>query len=329
MDHGIFTNTEITRILERARSGQNGAGAAASPAKAEPYKFQGATQLSEEQLTKLLDAHVSFSSKLARSLSSQLGAECTVTAAGAVQAEFSVLLEQLQPGAMFGTLQVRNPEATAFLHADLVSVLPMIDLILGGGGVGMPAPEVRPLTEIEQDVFKSVVDLFAAELQTVWAPLVETSIRYAYDAAADAIFPASQRVLAFRFGIQVGDCQGTWSLILPSTVSNILVRNLEQKTSVAGSAKSDGTGRRLRERLLESQFRLELCLPPTTVSVRMLAHLKVGQVVVLKQPSGDPIDVNIEGINLFQALPVACGTRRGAQIQKVFPTATNAEEEKR
>jgi flagellar motor switch protein FliM len=259
-------------------------------------------------------------------LSTLLGAECGVTAAAVQQSACGELLKQTPEGALFAALAVPSLDTAIYLHAELATVLPMIDLLLGGAGAASSA--LRPLTDIEQEIFKPIVDLFAAELKTAWTPLVETSPRYAYHGMAEEVFPSAQRVLGLKFEIRVAEWQGTWNLILPSLLSTALIRKMEQQTGVAESEKSDASERRLRERLLDSRFRLELFLPPTTVSVRSLAHLKVGQVVVLKQPSSDPIDVNIDGVNLFQALPVSCGTRRGAQIKKIFPVAAGVEKEK-
>jgi len=325
MDQGFFTNSELSGILESARTGRTGAGAAAS-SKPEPFQFQSAGQLSPAQVTKLSEAHANFSTQLARSLSTLLGSECKVTAAGAEQIGYGDLAGQLPAGAMFGTLHVAFPETSVFLHADMATVLPMIDLMLGGAGAAASA--ARPLTEIEQEVFKPVVDLLTAELKAAWAPLVESSPRYEYRGAAEDIFPAAQRVLALKFEIAAGEWSGTWNLILPALLSNALVRKLELHTAPAESAKSGGNEGRLRERLLEGSFRVELFLPPTPVSVRMLAHLKAGQVVVFKRRSSDPIDVNLEGVHLFLASPVSCGARRGAQIKKVFPMEPRVKKEK-
>jgi flagellar motor switch protein FliM len=318
MDQGIFTNSELSGILESARTGRSVAGAAGPP-KPEPFQFQSAGQLSPAQVAKLSEAHANFSSKLGGSLSTLLGSECKVTPAGAEQIGYGDLVGQMPAGAMFGTLHVPFPEATVFLHAELATVLPAIDLMLGGAGTAATA--ARPLTEIEQEVFKPVVDLFTSELKAVWAPLVESSPQYEYRGAAEDIFPAAQRVLALKFEIGIGELSGTWNLILPALLSNALVRKIEQQTTPAESTKSGASEGRLRERLLDGSFRLELSLPPTMVSVRMLANLKAGQVVVLKRRSSDPIDVNVEGVHLFQASPVSCGTRRGAQIKKVLPRA--------
>jgi flagellar motor switch protein FliM len=327
MTKDLLTETELSLLLQRARSGAPAGRSSASPLKVEPFDFQSAGQLAAAQLAKLSDVHANLSAPLGKSLSVLLGAECKVTRMGAEQMPYGDLTKQVSEGVVFGTLEVQSPETTAYLHAELATILPMIDLMLGGAGSASEA--ARPLTEVEQEIFKPVIDLFAAELQAVWAPLVKAGARYTYHGTAEGAIPPGNKILAVKFEIQFGEFHGVWDLILPPLLGSALIRKIEQQTAAAGSDSGAGTERRLRERLLDSRVRIELSLPPTTVSVRALARLKEGQVVVLKQRAGDPIEARVEGVHLFQAMPVSCGEHRGAQIQQIFPAAQNGEREKR
>ena len=327
MNPGILSDTELMQLLKRARSGAPAGSASAATQKVEPFDFQSAGHLSADQLTKLSDVHANLAAPLGRSLSSLLALECKVTPMGVEQIAYGELTKQLSQGAMFGTIEVPSPETEVFLHADFATVLPMIDLLLGGAGNAAQA--ARPLTEIEQEVFKPAVELFAAELQAIWASLVKSRVRYRYGGAAEDLLPPAKPVLALKFEVQFGEFHGAWNLILSPLLSSALVRKLKPQSSTAEADGSEGTERRLRERLLDSRFRVELALPPTTVSVRSLARLKEGQIVTLKQPAGDPIEVSVEGVHLFKAFPVSCGEHRGAQIKQIFPMPKREEKEKR
>jgi len=327
MDRATLTKAEMDLLLQRARSGQPGAGASVPPPKVEPFDFQGIGHLSSGQIETLLRLHADFADRVGGALSALLGSECKAAPVSVEQMAYSDLVKLLPEGALFETLHIQSPEGSVFLQADLATVLPMIDLMLGGDGTAVET--ARSLTEIEQEIFKPVVDLFGAELQTVWAPLLETSLRFEYHGAAANVLPATEKALFVKLEIQVGELRGTWTLILPLLVSTALTRKVEQQLSRSEDDRSEQNQLRLRERMLDSRFRLELFLPPSTVSVRKLAHLKAGQVVVLKPRSTDPIHFNIAGINLFQASPVSCGIRRGAQIKRTLSIVKNGEKETR
>jgi flagellar motor switch protein FliM len=327
MDQSIFTTAEIDLLLKSAKSRQPGGAAPAPAPNADPFDFHGVSDLSGDQIAKLLELHVDFGNRLGRSLSTLLGCECKAVPTSAEQMVYGDLAKQFPESEFFGTIHTQAPEESVFLQADLASVLPMIDLTIGG--IGGATETIRHLTDIERELFKPVVDMFGNDLQEAWAPVMEAVFRLDYCGGAANFLPAGERVLFVKFDIEIGELHGVWTLILPMLVTNALTRKLEEQLSRAASERSELNQQRLRERLLDSRFRLELFLPPSGISVRKLAHLKPGQVLVLKPRSSDPIHFNIEGINLFHASPVSCGMRRGAQIKRMLSTVKGKGKEAR
>jgi flagellar motor switch protein FliM len=327
MDQSLFTKKEIDLLLQRAQAGLPEVQASESAPKVEPFDFQAAGQLSSGQVERFLDLHGEFATRFAVSLSDLLGVECTAAPVGAEQAPYGEVAKEIADGVCFGILGGQSPEGRVLVHADLAVVLPMIDLMLGGAGV---APEIpRPLTEIEREIFNPVVSLFGTELKTVWAPLLETKFHVEHFGAATNVLPANEKVLLVKFEIKIGEMNAIWTLILPAMISNALTRHVERQSSRAADDRSEQNQRILRERLLNSRFKVELFLPPSTISMRKLANLKAGQVIVLKPRSIDPIHLNIAGIKLFQASPVSCGARRGAQIKRALSIVQKQETEAR
>ena len=321
MNQFLFTKTEIDLLLERARSGQPvQAGTAPAPT-VEPFDFQGVNRLSANQIAKLLELHADFAKRLGRSLSTLLGPECKTTPLSVELMMYDALVTQSPGGALFETLRIQAPEGSVLLLADLSSVLPMVDLLLGG--LGTAAETIRPLSQIEWEIFKPIIDMVGAELQATWAPFLETSLHFEHCGPAANLLPATERVSSVKFEIQIGELRGTWVLVLPMLVSNVLIRKLEQELSKSDVDGSEQNRQRLKERLLDSKFALELLLPPSGVSVRKLAHLKTGQVLALKIRSNAPVHFHVAGINLFHASPVSCGSHRGAQIKRTLSILEN------
>jgi flagellar motor switch protein FliM len=327
MEKSMFTKSEIELLLKSARAGKRGADVSDPPPSAEPFDFLGATHLSSAQTAQVSELHIDFAARLGQSLSNLIGSECKVTPESVGQLPYPELAKQFPESVTFRTLSIHTPEANVYLQADLASVLPMVDLMLGGDGNAIDP--IRPLTEIDREMFKPVIDMLCAELHIAWATFLESKPCFEYCDATASLLPATERVLFIKFEIQIGELRGMWTLILPMLVSNALVRKLEQQLSPTESGRSEKNQLRLREKLLESHFKLELFLPPSGLSVRQLAHLKVGQVLVLKPRSTDPIHFNLEGINLFHALPVSCGAHRGAQIKRTLSIVKSEEKEAR
>jgi len=325
MSDSLFTKTEIDRLLERAQLAESAAGAATPAPAVEAFNFKGVGQLSAAQVTRLLELHAEFAVRLGRAFSALFGSECTASIAGADQMAYGEFIKQSEDCVAFGVLRTATPEGRIVLHADLASVLPVVDLLLGGAGAA--AETIRPLTDIEQEVFVPVLRLLGTELQSSWAAFLQSSLAPEHFGAPANAVPGSEKGLFLKLEITIGEVAATWTLMLPSLVATALTRLSEQQASRADVSRSAENQRRMRERLLDGRFRMELFLPPSTVSMRKLAHLKPGQVIVLKPRASEPIHFNIAGIKLFHASPVSCGVRRGAQIKRSLVVVKTEEKE--
>jgi flagellar motor switch protein FliM len=324
----IFTPREIELLLQKARDRGAASNRAAKDRTVEAFDFRRAGQLSTAQVSSLSNLHEEFAKQLGRSLSELLRVVCEVPLVGAKQSSFEEFSSRVPETAHLGAFRIQSPEGRAVVQADLAVVLPMLDLLLGGPGT---APEaVRGLTEIEVEIFEPVMQTFCRDLQANWLPLLETELRLEQIAAPiTSWMPANEKVLLLKFEIQLPEARGEWFLVLPSLLSSALLRKLAQQTAPAEHGTSDQNRRRLQELLLESRFDLELSLPPSTVSVREIAKLEPGDIVVLKPRCTDPIHLNVAGHNLFLASPIGCGPHRGAQVRKVLSIAAKQAKEVR
>jgi len=324
----IFTPREIELLLQKARDRGAASNRAAQDRNVEPFDFRRAGQLSTAQVESLSKLHEEFAKQLGRSLAALLRVVCEVPLLGAKQSSFEQFASRIPETAHLSAFRIQSPEGRAVVQADLAGVLPMVDLLLGGPGT---APEaIRGLTEIEAEIFEPVMQTFCHDLQATWLPLLETELQFEQNAGPKTSWmPANEKVLLLKFEIQLPESRGEWILGLPSLVSSALLRKLAQQTSPAEHATSDQNRRRLQELLLESRFDLELSLPPSTVSVREIAKLAPGDIVVLKPRSTDPIHLNVAGHNLFLASPIGCGPHRGAQVRKVLSIAAKQGKEVR
>ena len=124
----------------------------------------------------------------------------------AAQMAYGDLVEQFPAGRVFAECSTfRRLKAEWCFNPTLSTVLPMIDLMLGGAG--SPAETPRPLTEIEQEIFKPVIELFGGQLQALWGPVLETSLRFEHHGAAAGLFPANERVYWSSLRFTSGNCR--------------------------------------------------------------------------------------------------------------------------
>src|SRR5262249_5633135 len=193
---------------------------------------------------------------------------------------------------------------------------PIIDLILGGQGTDPIEP--RELTEIEENIFESVITLISRDLQTAWAPVLSVDIQFErrlVSAQIQSLMQPSERVLCLTFEIRMTEPRGTIPVIFPAVVANTLLRKMVPSSTYSERMPSRENRRRIRERLLNSRFAVDLTLPPNPISIRELLQIQPGHIVRFPDLASSPVRLNVSGKPMFLAFPVAHGTVRGAHIE--------------
>jgi flagellar motor switch protein FliM len=213
------------------------------------------------------------------------------------------------------------------IQIDLSLIFPMIDLLLGGPGQGVA--ETRDLTEIEQQIIESVVQILCRELQSTWQvalPLQFTAGERLQQAQLGSVMPVAERVLNLSFEIQITDVRGTLNLVFPGVVSNLLLRKLAQQ-GITRRRRSADSGARLRERLLEAKFNVALELCDVPIFIRDIVDMQPGKVLPLGHSLREPMFMAVNGTRAFSGIPVSCGAARGALVQEILPPPELVEKE--
>ena len=117
-------------------------------------------------------------------------------------------------------------DVPALLQLDLSIAFPLIDLLLGGEGKGTLDP--REVTEIEEQILESVVQIIGRELGIPWQAL---GLEFRFDrrqqpANALRLMPPDDKTLALTFGITMPETRGTLHLAVPAAVSTALLRKM-------------------------------------------------------------------------------------------------------
>jgi flagellar motor switch protein FliM len=78
---------------------------------------------------------------------------------------------------------------------------------------------------------------------------------------------------------------------------------------------------------MQSEFGLELTLPPVGVRAKQLLDLETGSVLALSHKVQRPISMTVAGSRLFEAFPVAKEEKRAGYIQRVVPLSDEEKEQ--
>jgi flagellar motor switch protein FliM len=103
-------------------------------------------------------------------------------------------------------------------------------------------------------------------------------------------------------------------MVLPTSFVGFLLRHLKAAQSKKISSLRLQRNPTLRERILDCDFTVAADITQMSVQVKDLIELKPGMVLKMKAPVRNPGRLTVEGVEIFQALPVRNGTRKAAQL---------------
>jgi flagellar motor switch protein FliM len=314
---------QLGALLQKARTSTSAVNsptnANGEDQKATAFDLRQSMQLSPGQTKNITAIQDSFARGLGDALSAYLRAGFEAKLASLEQISYAEFMKRLPDLAYLASLRIPSLGAPALLHPDISLVLQIVDMLLGGSG--KEQAEARELTEIEEDVFESVAQVLCRELTSAWKSVPGINFEFGErqkETLSLRLIPASEKMLSVTFDITLAEVQSKLMIGFPSVLSAALLREAPTQMPYSEPSNSQKDRARLQELLLNSQFKTELTLPLSPVSVRDVFNLKPGSVLVLEIRATEPIHFNVAGKNLFLAAPVGCGSQRGAQIEKLL-----------
>ncbi len=309
-----LTQDEIDRLF-REHGGPDGAGAAAE--RAVQYDFRRPDRIPKEQLRSIHLMHDFLARNLASSLGAYLRAYVSVSLVSVEQLSFGEFLQYLPAPTCVSSISMAPMDGNSVLEINPSLVLPMLDILLGGGGNVNP-DDTRELTEIEQSIAESILRVVLHDLREAWAPVME--IEFAFDGMETQpqlvqVLSANEAVVAIGFEITLGEARGMMNFGLPSILVKMIGQKFEQQWSLRRRSASPEE-RRLMEPLLgRAPVKLEARVRGMGLSVRRAIELEVGDVLSLGVPVKRPADISVNGVNKFEGELVATGSVRGVRVR--------------
>ena len=214
-----------------------------------------------------------------------------------------------------GSVKIEPIGAAALIQMDMALAFPLIDVLLGGEGVGQPPS--REITEIEEQILETIMRIICRELQNVWQAL---GVQFVFEqrqqpGRVQHLLPVEEKTLGLSFELSMKNCRGLMSIAVPAVVSGALLRKISAgRPRSQTQMGSEEAAERLRQRLLTCPFHLDLQLDLLTSSAKDLADLVPGRMLILKHRADGIAELVSEERTIFQAKVARVGNSRAAQV---------------
>jgi flagellar motor switch protein FliM len=235
-----------------------------------------------------------------------------VSLVSAEQIPFSEFLMRIPEISYAASVRLEPLGALSVMQIDLGLSPPMIDLLLGGEGEEGP---LRELTDIEESILASVVEIICHELTAAWQPvgLSFNFERRQMQTQVARIMSVNEKTLCLSFEIRMPHGSGLLNLAFPAVVANTILRRL---TSDWGRRRRHAPETRARMEAAVRQIRFggALQLPALRIQANAIRGLEVGTILRLDLSANTHAEWRVGGQHLVDAQAIRKGTHRAARI---------------
>ena len=305
---------EIDELFRAARATSSGPGTGLeNESTADAYNFGRAGQISNEQLRAISMLNDLFARNLTHNLAAWMRCRFQVNLVSAEQILFSDFVMRIPEISYVTSVRLEPLGALSVLQLDLALAPPMIDLLLGGEGKEGP---LRELTDIEEAILGSVVEIICRELTAAWQSvgLSFNFERRQMQTQVARIISVNEKTLCLTFEIRMPQGSGLLNLAFPAVVANTILRRL---TSDWGRPYRHASQTRTQIQVSAQRIRLggSVQLPSVRIAAREIERLRPGQVLRLGLSSGVAAEWRVAGQRLGAADVVQHGSHRAARLQ--------------
>lgn len=276
--------------------------------------FRYAGRLSNENARSLTAQHEKFAASVTNALELYLGTSLQLRLLSLEQLAMKDYVSALPQNSYLLPCPLDDMESSFLIEIGISIIFPIIDLLLGGDGT--TSEEIRELTEIDEEIMQSVSSLIVKQVELSWRTLnlSLTPGRCIKPSMIQQVFLANEKLVLLRFEMIMGITTGAFNMALPTSFVGFLLRHLKAAQSKKATGLRLLRSPSLRERILECDFTVAADMSQMPVMVKDLINLAPGMILQMKAPINRPGGLTVEGVEIFEAIPVRNGIWKAAQL---------------
>lgn len=273
------------------------------------YDLVGASASPQYEMPALDLVQERFAVTLASLLARATRQEGMFTAVAPEVVNFSEVYASLRMPCGVVLVDVLGIGGSGLVLIDPTLLMHLIDLLIGGqGGPSSVVDQlsIRGFTSAERHLIGRVIKIVGAALESAWSdisPMGLRMVRAEADPRHAAIFMPGDRVADFRIEVQWGDVLGDVRFVIPMEALRPFERRLARTTSGPSSAPDTEWHDALTLALREVRVPVTALLGRTSLSLREIQELSVGDIVRLDRGPDGVAEVLLAGAPKFAASP--------------------------
>lgn len=318
----ILSQEEVDLLLSAVSEGDISAAEEDSETGAElqlaAYDFRRPERISKEQLKGLQSLFEAFAREVSILFPPFLRTVVRVDLVSIDQLTYDEFILSVARPTSLSIINMSPLEGTAVLELSPSMVFPIVDRVLGGKGAGLA--ETRELTEIEDRIIQRIVMMMLDSLKRSWEQLIEFNlsvVQQENDPLIVQIVAGSEMVVLVGYEIHIGETVGAMNFCIPLMVLNPILDQISQQAHFSRKMPPELaklTRAAITKAMLKAKLPVDAILGRMRISLEQIAHLQMGDVIILDSSAQESITLEVGGVPRFKAVRGRRGEQSAVQV---------------
>lgn len=234
--------------------------------------------------------------------------------------KFGEFLKKVPMPSSLNVFHMHPLRGNALFVMDAYLVYLIVDYFFGGKGQTHVKPEGRDFTPVQLRIIKKLLLTALGDLEKSWQAVLPAKIEYVRSESNPQfamVVTASEIVVVVTLQIIMGETCHDLFIVYPYSMLEPIKEKLYSGL-VSDQVEQDGSWTsKFRDKLNDCTLPITVRLGTTTVKVRDVLNFSPGDVILLDQRPGDPLDCYIEGYHKFQGSPGVYKGNHACRVTKI------------
>lgn len=235
--------------------------------------------------------------------------------------KFGEFLKKIPQPSSLNVFHMAPLRGSALYVMDAFLVYLIIDYFFGGKGQTHVKPEGRDFTPVQLRVIKKLLLQALADLEKAWHAVLSVKVEYVRSESNPQfamVVTSSEIVMVVTLQVVLGETARELYIVYPYAMLEPIKEKLYSGLVSDQVDQNGDWSQRFRERLQECPLPIAVRLGTATVTVKDVLNFSPGDVVLLDQRPGDPLDCFVEGYKKFQGSPGIFKGNHACRVTKVL-----------
>jgi len=327
----VLSQNEIDALLSALSSGSvdaNELKEEQTRKKVKVYDFRRPNKFSKDQIHTLHVIFENFARSLGTYLSAQLRAPVQMEILSVEQLTYEEFIRSIPNPTILNIFSLFPLEGNSIMEINPNLGFAFLDRLLGGPG-DVPS-KVRALTEIEETVMEKLSQRMLDYLQEPWGSIIEMEPaleRIETNPQFTQLVSPSEIMLIISLETKMLDVLGMINLCIPFLVLEPIVDKLSVHFYYSATNKKTSSENVaiIQSRLENTQIIAKAILGKTTITVKDLMELSLGDVIPLERKINEDLEVVIGQKTKFLGKPGVHGNRVAIQVSQIIEEGNDDE----